>query len=345
MTHSHHHSPDHEAERLSIGRLLFRVILAALIVGLLVAYSMYFQVDEGYKAVVTRFGKPVRAVHEAGPYWKWPWPIERARLVDVRRRLHNTPYSATFTRDRRNVVLLTYVVWYVEDPLLYIQSVGNRKTAEEKLNGMVVHRKHQYMGQHDLSALVSTDPAQIRAGEIEGAMLADVAKDAREKFGIEVEQVGIKRIAYPEENMPAVLQQMKEERIAEAIKLRALGQQVAMGIEDDALVKTGEILRQGKEEAGRIRGEAESEASKIYSVATALDSEFFTFWRQLQTLKRTLKDKATLILGTDKGVFQILREMPEPPSVVPTARPGVSATAPPATDQASALDPSSEEAP
>ncbi len=323
MSQSDRHAQDRDTERLPIWRLLFRVVLATVIVGLLIAYSMCFQVSEGYKAVVTRFGKPVRPVHEAGLYWKWPWPIEQARQVDVRWRVHNTPYTATFTRDRRNVVLLTYVAWHVEDPLLFIQSVGNREAAEEKLNGIVVHSKNQYMGQYELSSLVSTDRQQIKTDVIEQSMLADVSKEAREKFGINVEQVGVKRVAYPEENIRAVLEQMRAERIAEATKLRAEGDREADAIRADATVQREQILRAGREEAGKIRGQAESEAAKIYEVAQSMDPEFFNFWRQLKTIERTLGDKATLILRTDQSIFKILTEPPETPEAArgPGAQP------------------------
>ncbi len=313
MTDAHSHAPDPDAERLSIGRLVFRVILAAIIVGLLVAYSMCFQVSEGYKAVVTRFGKPVRPVHQAGLYWKWPWPIEQARQIDVRWCLHNTPYTATFTRDRRNVILLTYVAWHVDDPLLYLQSVGNRTEAEEKLNGAVVDAKNQYMGRYELSALVSTEPARIKTAEIEQSMLADVAQQARQKYGIHVEQVGIKRVAYPEPNMESVLRQMKEERNTVAMKLRAEGEQAANKITADAKVEAAQILRAGQEEAGKIRGQAESQAAEIYDAAIRMDPEFFTFWRQLQTIKRTLGQKATLVMGTNRGIFRVLTEAPDAP--------------------------------
>jgi len=323
MSQSDRYAQDRDTERLPIWRLLFRVVLATVIVGLLIAYSMCFQVSEGYKAVVTRFGKPVRPVHEAGLYWKWPWPIEQARQVDVRWRVHNTPYTATFTRDRRNVVLLTYVAWHVEDPLLFIQSVGNREAAEEKLNGIVVHSKNQYMGQYELSSLVSTDRQQIKTDVIEQSMLADVSKEAREKFGINVEQVGLKRVAYPEENIRAVLEQMRAERIAEATKLRAEGDREADAIRADATVQREQILRAGREEAGKIRGQAESEAAKIYEVAQSMDPEFFNFWRQLKTIERTLGDKATLILRTDQSIFKILTEPPETPKAArgPGAQP------------------------
>jgi membrane protease subunit HflC len=307
MTHHHHE----HSEKVSLGRLLFRLVLAAVIVGLLVAYSMSFQVSEGYNAVVTHFGSPRRAIREAGLFFKWPWPIEQAHQIDVRRRLHNTPYSATFTHDRKNIVLLSYVVWRVEDPLLFLQSVGNRQDAEEKLNGMIVHKKNFYLGKYDLSALVSTDSSRIKTEEIEQAILRDVATDAGEKYGIRVEQVGIKRIAYPEENMTAVLEQMREERKAEAGRLRAEGEKAASEKVNEALVRKEEILSEGREKAGEITGRAEKEAAQIYQRATDLDEEFWSFWQNLQLLKKTLGPKDTLILRTDQGPFKPLEGIPE----------------------------------
>jgi membrane protease subunit HflC len=335
MTHSHsHHHHDPEAPRLPLWRLLFRVALAVIIVGLLVAYSMCFQVAEGYKAVVTRFDRPVRSVNQAGLYWKWPWPIEEARQIDVRRELHNTPFTATFTRDRRNVVLETYVVWHVEDPLLYLQSVGTRKDAEEKLNGIVVHYKNEELGRYDLSALVSTKPEEIQTPQIEQAMLADVSKEARQKFGIEVEQVGIKRIAYPEENIPAVLEQMKAERRAEADTLRSQGASKAAEVRNAAETEKAKILGEGVQQAGDIRAEAVAAAAKIYREAT-LDPQFYEYWKKLQTFKQVVGEKATLILRTDQiSLFDVFRSPPERAETPPAAAPAPASTSASATKTA-----------
>ncbi|OHB82857.1 MAG: hypothetical protein A2V98_21770 [Planctomycetes bacterium RBG_16_64_12] len=339
MAHHHHHHRDH-SEKLPLGRLLFRVVLALIIVGLLVAYSMSFQVTEGYNAVVTRFGDPKRVINEAGLFWKWPWPIEQAHQVDMRRRLHNTPYTATFTRDRKNVVLLSYVVWRVENPLLFLQSVGNREDAEAKLNSMVVNKKNFFLGRYELSALVSTNSDQIKSEEIEQAILQDVADDARVKFGIRVEQVGIKRIAYPEENMAAVLEQMRAERKAEAGQLRAEGEKTASAVVNEALVRKAEIVSKGSKEAGEIRGRAASEAAQIYAQARQLDPEFYRFWRELQSLKKILGPKSTVILRTDQGPFKPLEGAPE------SLRAGVqSDQPPPASGPASAGRPSSSATP
>ena len=315
MPHHHSHEP---SEKTNVGRLVFRVVLAVIIVGLLVAYSMSFQVSEGYQTVVTRFGEPVRSVHKTGLFFKWPWPIEQAHAIDVRRRLFNTPYSATFTGDDINVVLLTYVVWRVEDPLLFLQSLGTRKAAELKLESLVAAEKNRQLGGYKLSALVSMNPGDIKTDQIEEAILKDVAADARRDFGIVVEQVGIKRIAYPEENMASVLENMRREREAVAKNFRAEGLREASRILSEAEAASAETIKEGDAEAGQIRGEAEKKVAAILSEAAQLDPEFYGFWRSLRALKTTLGAKATVILRTDQSIFEPLTKPPKPPETAAT---------------------------
>jgi modulator of FtsH protease HflC len=294
--------------RTSLPALVGRVFVATLVAGLLLAYGAYFSVSEGQAAVVTRFGEPVREISQAGPYWKWPWPIEQVHVLDARTKLFNTPYTATFTRDKRGVILLTYVAWRVEKPLLFLQAAGGPEVAERKLDGMVTAAKNFHLGRYDLAALVSTQPGALKAGEIEQAILDDVRGPMLDKFGVRVEQVGFKRIAFPEENVPAVLANMRSERKAEADRLRAEGDKEAQGIRDEALVKSEETLREGREKAGALRGQAEKDAAEIYSQAHKLDPDFYRFWRSLEAIKKVLSGKATLILRTDQGFFDVLMD-------------------------------------
>jgi membrane protease subunit HflC len=283
-----------------------RVIFAAAVVGVLLVYVAYFSVGEGEAAVVTRFGAPVREITAAGPYWKWPWPIEQVHLIDARTKLFNTPFTATFTRDKRNVILLSYVAWHVEQPLLFLQAAGSAGVAEKKLDGMVTSAKNFHLGRYDLSALLSTQPGSIKVDVIEAAILDDVRGPMLDKFGIRVDQLGFKRIAFAEENVPAVLAHMRSERKAEADRLRAEGEKEAQGIRDEALVKSEETLREGREQAGALRGLAEQETAEILSRAHNLDPDFYRFWRSLEAIKRVLGGKATLILRTDQGFFDVL---------------------------------------
>jgi membrane protease subunit HflC len=311
MSHAHH-PHDSDSERVSFGRLLFRVLLAVIIVGLLAGYSMLLQVPEGYTAVVTRFGELRPGVYQPGLSWKWPWPIEQAHQIDMRRRLFNTPYTATFTHDQRNVILLTYVVWEVEKPKLYLQSVrANRKEAEGNLDGLVTDRKNYHLGRYDLSALVSTHADDIKTDEIEQAILADVAPEALAEYGIKVEQVGIKRVAYPEEVTKSVLEHMRAERRSEAGRIRAEGDQKAAEVHNAAFVESANKINEGKKQAGSIRAATEKQVAEIWEKAVQWDLDFYRFWRSLQTLEKTLGEKTTIVLRTDQGIMNVLMAAPE----------------------------------
>ncbi len=310
---------------------VFRVSLAGVITGLLLTYGASFTVSEGNHAIVTRFGRPVREIHEAGFYWKYPWPIEQFHPIDVRLRYFNSPFTATFTRDRKNVVLMTYVVWRVDDPLLFFQSLGAPEAAEQKLDGMIAAAKNFHMGNYDLTALVSTADSAIQADKIEAAILDTVRGPALEKFGIAIEQVGIKRIAFPQENMAAVLEQMRAERRAEAGELRAKGKKESQRIRDEGLVKAEQILRTGRKEAGKILGRAEKEAAEIYAQAHQLDPDFYRFWRSMQVVKKVLNSKATVILRNDQEPFRELFQSAQSPASEAAAPPKRPSPAPVAT--------------
>ncbi|PQO38034.1 protease modulator HflC [Blastopirellula marina] len=296
---------------------LTRIVLGLAILLLLIVYPCYVQVSEGTAVVVTRFGKPLRELTSPGAYFKLPWPLEDARVVDLRQHVFNTPYTATLTRDRRNVVLSTFVVWNVAKPLVYLQSAGSIEVVSAKIDGMVTAAKNTRMGGYDLSSLVSTNPDQVQTELIEQQLLADVQAGALSKFGIEIQQVGINRIAYEASNVTAVLAQMKAEREAAAKQLRALGEKNANAIRDDAVVRSEEILRDGKLEAGKIRADAEQKVSEIYAQAHMRDPEFYRYWRSLEALKRSLGSDSTIILRTNEGFFDLLTDPPPVPDSPP----------------------------
>jgi len=295
-----------------------RIVIGLTVLVILLLYPCYLQVSQSTAVVVTRFGKPIRVIQEPGPYLKLPWPIDEARVIDIRQNCFNTPYTATLTRDRRNVVLSTFVVWKVEDPLLFLQSAGSVQAVSTKLDGMITAAKNTRMGGYDLSALVSVNPGEVQTTTIEQQLLADVQQSALEKFGIHIQQVGINRIAYESTNVAAVLAQMKAERESAAKQLRAFGEKEASAIRDDAIVKSEEILRDGRLEAGRIRADAEREVSEIYALAHSVDPEFYRYWRSLEALKRSLGNQSTVILRTDQGVFNLLTDPPPAPKHEPS---------------------------
>ena len=61
------------------------IIVGAILLLIFVALLFVFQVRQSEIAVVTTFGRPSRTVDQpGGPYWKFPWPIQKVYKFDQR---------------------------------------------------------------------------------------------------------------------------------------------------------------------------------------------------------------------------------------------------------------------
>ena len=89
-----------------------------------------FQVREIETAMVTTFGKPTREIKEPGFYFRWPFPIERVYKFDSRMRVFEGDLGETTTKGTDPIIVNTYIVWKISEPLKYFHSVGTIKEAE-----------------------------------------------------------------------------------------------------------------------------------------------------------------------------------------------------------------------
>jgi modulator of FtsH protease HflC len=264
-------------------------------------------VGEGQTAVITGFGRPVRAATEPGLHWKLPWPIDRASLLDMRRRVYETGHTEMLTRDKKNIIARTFVVWRIGDPLTFTQAVGAEAGAEAKLDGLLTNAAIGTLGEHDLSALVSTNPADLQVDQIESEFLAATAPVAFRNYGVAIEQVRLERITLPEENVTAVFEQMSAERRQFAAKFQAEGEREASRIRSEAELEAARIRAKGAEEEARIRGESAAQVAKIYADAHRTDPDLYRLTRSLDSLDKLVTGNTSLILRTDSEPFSLLQ--------------------------------------
>ena len=282
------------------------------IVGTLALAAIVFQatavvVGEGQAVMVTRFGRPLRAATQAGLHWKLPWPIDQASILDMRRRIYETGHTEMLTRDKKNIIARTFVVWRIGDPLAFTQAIGNQGGAEAKLDGLLTNAAIGTLGGHDLSALVSTNPSDLQVDQIESELLASAAPLALHSYGVAIEQIRLERIALPEENVTAVFEQMRAERRQFAAKYQAEGQQEASRIQSEAQLEAARISAKGAEEAARIRGESAAQVAKTYADAHRIDPDLYRFTRSLDSLDKLVTGNTSLILRTDSEPFSLLQ--------------------------------------
>lgn len=288
-------------------------LLGAVVLALFVLSQVLAIVREGEIAVLTRFERPRRVLNEAGLYPRWPWPIERLYTFDARLRVLEGTFEQTLTRDGKNVIVMLFAGWRIAEPLKFLERVGTVARAEAGLNNLLSNYKNAVLGRYPFAALVNTDPAALKFDDIEREILEAVREEARERYGIEVSMLGIRKLALPEAITERVFERMRAERKEAAERYRAEGEAQAMAIRAEADSLREQRLAAADAEARRLRAAGDAAAAEFFRVF-AEDPELAIFLRKLEVLYETLSTNATLVVGTDTPPFDLLRGLGRPPT-------------------------------
>jgi modulator of FtsH protease HflC len=278
--------------------------LAAAAFALLLAYLSLYSVRETEFALVTQFGRPVRTVVNAGLHAKWPF--QSILWFDRRLRIYDPRPSEFLTRDKKNLVIENYVAWRIDDPTRFVQSVGDVSAAEMRLHDIVWSGLSAALGTQDLESLVSAIPGKAQAAPMLDVLTTQADRAALEKYGIRVVDVRIKRLNLPEQNKQSVFARMRAERERIALQYRAEGEQQALTIRAGADRQKEEIVSAAYKDSERIRGEGDAEATRIYGQAYSKSPEFYKLLRTLDSYKKVLDDKTTIILSSDSELLKVL---------------------------------------
>ena len=280
--------------------------LAGILAVPLLFYLSLFTVSETEIVLVTQFGRPVGEYKEAG--LKFKWPFQGLTRIDKRLHLYNPRPSEYLTRDKKNLLVENCVLWQVEDPLLFLRTVGDRSGAEMRLHDLVWSSVSAALGQTELSELVATDTERVRLGALMKNLTRECGRIARERYGIGIATVDIKRINLPTQNRESVFARMRAERERIAKKYRAEGEEQARKIRAEADRAAEEILSCAYKEAEIIRGQGDAEATRVYGEAFSRDPDFYQMVRTLEAYRRILDEKTTAVLSGDSELFKLLTQ-------------------------------------
>jgi membrane protease subunit HflC len=280
--------------------ILLIAVFAAVV---LVSLSLY-TVTETEFALITQFGRPVRTVTQAGLHAKWFF--HSALRFDKRLRIYNPAPSEFLTRDKKNLVIENYVAWRIEDPSRFVQSVGDVPSAEMRLHDIIWSGLSAAFGNEDLDSLVSTEREKLQSTALLDAITANSDRAALQQYGLSIEDVRIKRLNLPEQNKQNVFARMRAERGRIAMQYRAEGEEQALSIRANADRQKEEILSTAYKESETIRGKGDAEATRIYGDAYSKNPQFYKLTRTLESYKKILDDKTTIILSSDSDLLKIL---------------------------------------
>jgi len=285
-------------------------VFIILIVAVMGLYLISFQVRQTESALVTTFGKPTREITRPGWYFKWPAPIQRVHKFDSRMMVFEADLGETTTKGAVPIIVNTYVVWKIAEPLRFFNAVGTIKDAKSKLYGYISDTQNRTIGRHAFDEFVNSDPSKIRFPKIEEEMLADIQPAVRDAYGIEIKTVGIKQLKISADVSKNVFERMKAERNRRTEATIAQGNAEATKIKTDTDSKTRILLAAAEARAKAIRGQGDAKAAEYYKMLEE-EPKLAIFLRNIEALEEMLKERATIVIPADSEPFKLLKGMPD----------------------------------
>ncbi len=282
------------------------VLVIAVIALVIVGSSGVYTVRENEYACTVRFSKIINTTGEAGLHFKVPF-IDSVKVFPKATMLYDISPSEVTTLDKQNMTVDSYVMWKINDPLKFYQTLGTVSVAEQRLDAITYNAFKNLMSTLAQSDIINEEDASER-NDIYSNITANVA-EATESYGITVVDVKIKRFDLPVSNENAVYSRMISERNQMAKKYTADGEYEAALIVNDVDKQVKIIVSNAEAQAALLEAEGEATYMQMLNDAYNTDDkkDFYEFTLALDALKASLKDgESTIILSSDSPLAKIL---------------------------------------
>jgi regulator of protease activity HflC (stomatin/prohibitin superfamily) len=268
-----------------LGSTLFCFVGAALIVGVVILWSMVKIVPEYMRLVVFRLGRVLEKPKGPGIVFIIP-VVDSFKWVDLREQVREVPHQTSITKD--NAPISIDFLWYYKilDPGQSVLQVGNFESAAAGIAATT------------LRAVIGGIPLDDVLSEREhiNNMLRTRLDEVTERWGVKVTNVEIREIIPPRDVQEAMNRQMSAERIRRAVVTESTGtREAAVNVAEGE--KQSNILRaEGEKQSAILKAEGEREAQllraegfakaleQIYGSAKSVDQKTMTL-QYFETLK------------------------------------------------------------
>lgn len=279
------------------------IILAVILVGIFVAANSFLVVTYPNEyTVIKQFGKIVDIRQTPGLSMKVP-VIQTAEKIENEVLLYDLAVSDVMTKDKKSMIADCFVLWKIDDPYKYTQTLSAQKSnAEFRIDTIVYNSLKNVISSKSQEEVISG-----RDGELAAAIVDNIG-DTLEQYGITLLAVETKSLDLPDENKNAVYERMISERNNIAATYQAEGQEEAKQIsnnttaeiivmQSEADAKAAEIIAKGEAEYMRILSDAYNDPDK---------ADFYIFLRSLDAAKKTMTgNNKTLIIDETSPIAQI----------------------------------------
>ncbi len=283
-------------------KIILIVVMMLLITGVVLLNLSIVITDQDEYTLVKEFGKVEKIIEEPGLSFKNPF-FEETTSLPKKTLIFDLATSDVITRDKKTMVADSYVLWRIEDPLKFVQTLNSLiSNAEARINTTVYNSLKNV-----ISGMSQADVISGRDGALNEAIMKNIGT-SMEQYGIELICVETKHLDLPSDNKTAVYERMISERNNIAASYTAEGESEAKKIRTTTDNEIAIRVSEAKAAAEKTISEGEAEYMKILAAAYADESrsDFYTYVRALDAAKKMLSgSNKTLILNADSPIAQI----------------------------------------
>ncbi|MFP5439912.1 MAG: protease modulator HflC [Gammaproteobacteria bacterium] len=275
-------------------------ILAALVALLVLALLSVYTIRETERALLMEFGEIVDPDLKPGIHVMAPW--QKVVRFDARVQVMDTRPTEYLTKESKILVVDAYVVYRIADNQQFFTATsgGDLNRAQMLLGERAINGLKNKVSQRTLLDVVSGARDEMMA-----ELTAEVGKQARPEFGVEILDIRVKKVDYPESAVGAVFERMRTERQREAREHRAEGKEEAEKIRAEAEKERTVLLADAFRQAQRIRGEGDAKAAAVSAAAYNKDADFYQFWRSMEAYRETFSGpENVMVIQPDNAFFK-----------------------------------------
>ncbi len=280
------------------GFFVIVIILLAIFISNLIV------VKEGEYKVIRQFGEVVRIVKTPGLTYKVPF-IQSVTTLPKYQMTYDVTEAEINTKDKKRMLIDNYAIWRIEDPKKMITNARTVEKAESRMEEFIYSVVRSELGQLNYDEIINDEKSS--RGSLNDRITEKVNDLlGNDNYGIVVTDVRMKRTDLPSENEQSVFTRMISERESKAQEYLSMGDAEKNRIEADTDREVQELLAKAKAEAEAIRAEGEAEAARIYNESFSKDPAFYSMYRTLESYKKTINDKAVIVLPSDSPYARLL---------------------------------------
>ncbi len=274
--------------------------IIGLLAGVLLVWTCTYTIPETERALLREFGQVRNPDLPPGFGFKLPW--QNVVFFDARVQVMDTRPTEYLTKESKILVVDAYVVFRIVDNQQFYTATngGDMARAQNLLVQRVIDGLKNKVSQRTLVDVVSG-----KRDEMMAELTTDVGTLVRTEFGVEVLDIRVKKVDYPESAVGAVFDRMRTERQREAREHRAEGKEEAEKIRAEAEKQRTVLLAEAFRASQRLRGEGDGKSAAIYAAAYGKDPEFFQFWRSMLAYRESFTGpENVMVIQPDNAFFR-----------------------------------------